>query len=148
MELKVKFPTWCDKNHPECHRKMKYKNNTSAVVPLDKGLPPWEPPPGLASGNLDQLTGSGKTLDTLLNDIEAPVDTKSDTKLNFGFMDRRTILTLKAQTPKPLTIHSSSQNLVKGTDTTDEEFIIKSGKDSEAPILNPNDDHPYLEIYM
>ena len=27
-------------------------------------------------------------------------------------------------------------------------FIIKSGKDSEALILKPDDDHPYLGVYV
>ena len=71
--------------------KWNIKTDTSAIVPLDK-----HPQPGLAVGNLDQLTGADKTQDTFLNDIEAHVDTKNDTKVNYGLMDRRTILTLKA----------------------------------------------------
>ena len=120
------------------------KSDNSAPVPVDK-----DPSPGPAAGNLNQLDGAGKTLDTLLNDIEAPVDTKSDTKMNYGFMDPRTILTLKAQNTKAVHITQFiTEQCKRRRQNRRKEFVIKSGKDSEALILKPDDDHPYLGIYI
>ena len=52
--------------------KWNIKSDNSVAVPVDN-----DPPPGSVADNLDQLNGAGKTIDTLLNDIEARVDTKS-----------------------------------------------------------------------
>ena len=61
----------------------KWKVKTDSMsIPADKG-----PALDVAAGNIGQLEGAGKTLDSLLNVIEAPVDSETDTKMNFGFMD-------------------------------------------------------------
>ena len=153
VELKdlkeLNFPLGVIKIIMNAISKWKIKTDTSAVVSMDKGPPPSEPAQGSPSGNLDQLTGAGKTLDNLLNDIEAPVVTKSDTKINFGFMDPRTILTLKAQSTKAVHITQFiTEQCKRRRQNRRKEFIIKSGKDSEALILKPDDDHPYLGIYI
>ena len=129
--------------------KWNIKTDTSEFVPLDKVPPSSKPPPASTPANLDQLIGAGKILDTLLNDIEAPIDTKSDTKMNFGFMDPRTTLTLKGQNTKAVQITQFiTEQCKRGRHIRHKELIIKMGKDSEALILKPDDDHRYWEYIL
>ena len=123
----------------------KWKVKTDSMsIPADKG-----PALDVAAGNIGQLEGAGKTLDSLLNVIEAPVDSKTDTKMNFGFMDPRTILILKAQSAKAVHIKQFiTEQCKRRRPNRRKEFIIQAGKDSEELILKPDDEHPYLGIYV
>ena len=69
--------------------------------------------------------------------------------MNFGVMDLRTILTLKGQNTKVVHITQFiTEQCKRPRQNRRKEFIIKLGEDSEALILKPDDDHPYLGIHI
>ena len=60
----------------------------------------------LQTGNIGQLEGAGRSLDSFLNNFQVPpaVGRTSSPPREWGHMDCRTILTLKAQSSKALHI--------------------------------------------
>ena len=60
------------------------------------------------TGNMGQLEGAGKSLDSLLNEFQAPPAEActSSPPTEWGHMDPRTILTMKAQSSKAVHIAS------------------------------------------
>ena len=78
----------------------KWEVKTDSVsTPADKG-----PPLNAAAVNIGQLEGAVRHLTRYLVTLRPLVDFKTDTNMNFGFMDPRTILALKAQSAKAVPI--------------------------------------------
>lgn len=103
--------------------------------------------------NFGQLEGAGKTLDHLLNDLQAPPAQGcpiSSGQADWGHMDPRTILTIKAQSSKAVHITAFiTEHCKRRRQNRRKEFIIKSGtKDTETLVLKSDDEHPYLGIYI
>ena len=100
----------------------------------------------LYAGNIGQLVGAGKSLDSLLNDFQPPpaVGGTSLSPTEWGNMDPRTILTMKAQSSKGVHITSYITEQCKGwRQNRSKAFIIKSGsKDTETLVLRSDDNHP------
>lgn len=98
--------------------------------------------------NTALLEGAGKTLDLLLNQGTETKDTPPSA--SHGFMDPRTILTVKSQSAKAvhITLFLTEQSK-RRRQAKRREFVIKTGsKDAESLVFKAEDDHPYLGIYM
>ena len=103
--------------------------------------------------NFGQLEGAGKTLDHLLNDLQAPPAQGcpiSSGQADRGHMDPRNIHTRKAKSSKAVHITVViTEHCKRRRQNRRKEFIIKSGtKDTETLVLKSEDEHPYLGIYI
>ena len=104
--------------------------------------------------NFGQLEGAGKTLDHLLNDLQAtPAQgyRNSSGQADWRHMDPCTILTIKAQLSKAVHITAFiTENCKQRRQNRRKEFIIKSEtkKDTETLVLKSAEEHPYLGIYI
>ena len=97
--------------------------------------------------NFGQLEGVGKTLDHLLNDLQAPQAQgypNSSGQADWEHMDPRIFLIIK-------TVHITAfiaEHCKQRLQNRCKEFIIKSEtKDTETLVLKSDDEHPYLGIY-
>lgn len=102
--------------------------------------------------NFGQLEGADKTLDHLLNDLQAPPTQgypNSSGQADWGHTDPRTILTIRAQLSKAVHIIAFiAEHCKQRRQNRHKEFIIKSEtKDTKTLVLKSDDEHPYLGIY-
>ena len=102
--------------------------------------------------NMGQLKGAGKSFDSLLNEFQAPraESFTSSPPTEWGNIDPRTILTMKAQSSKAVHITSYITEQCKcQRQNRRKEFVIKSGsEDTETLVLLSDDEHPYLGIFI
>ena len=102
--------------------------------------------------NMGQLEGAGKSLDSLLNEFQAPPAEAftSSPPTEWGHIDPRTILTMKAQSSKAVHITSYiTEQCKRRRQNRRKEFVIKTGsKDTETLVLRSDDEHQYLGIFI